>query len=96
MSMSEIYIDCEKHRQASQALKRLANDLGDSRASLSSAAGFVGDAWQGAAADAFLENNEWAAKDMGRLRLDLEELAADIDAAVTVFEEAERKLKGAD
>ena len=89
--MSEIYFDCEKHRQASQTLKRLANDFGASRSSLSSAVGFVGDAWQGAAADAFIEANEWTAKDIERLRLDLEELAKDIDEAVNTFEEAERR-----
>ena len=94
MTMGEIYIDCEKYRQASRTLRRLADDLGNSRASLSAIVGFVGDVWQGAAADAFLEANEWTAKDIERLRLDLEELAADINTAVTAFEEAERRSKG--
>ena len=94
MTMSEIYIDCEKHRQASQTLKRLAKDLGGSRAGITAAAGFVGDVWQGAAAGAFIETNEWVAKDIERLRLDLEELAADIDKAVITFEEAGRRVRG--
>jgi WXG100 family type VII secretion target len=92
--MSEIYIDCEKHKRVSSTLRRLADDLGSSRTNLSAAAGFVGDAWQGAASDAFLEANEWTAKDIDRLRLEMEDLADDIDAAVAAFEETERRLKG--
>lgn len=92
--MDEIYIDCEKHKQVSRTLRRLANDLSSSRTNLLSIAGFVGDAWQGAASDAFLEADEWAAKDMERLRLEIEELADDIDRTVAAYEEAERRLKG--
>ena len=90
--MSEIFIDSEKHRQASHKLKRLANDLSNTRTSLSSVASFVGDAWQGDASDTFHESSEWPAKDIDRLRLDIEELAADIDATITAFEEAERRI----
>ncbi len=92
--MAEIYIDCEKHKQASYALRRLASDLCATRDGLASVLGFVGDAWQGGASDAFLDANEWTTKEMERLRLELEDLANDIDARVAAFEEAERRAKG--
>ena len=92
--MSEIYIDKEKHKKASLTLKRLSSDLSNAHANLINVVGMVGDAWQGEASDTFLETSEWPAKDMERLRLDLEELAADIDATVAAFEEAERRIIG--
>ena len=92
--MSEIFIDCEKHRNASQTLKLLANDLINTRTDLFHIAGMIGDAWKGEASDTFLESSEWPAKDIDHLRLDLEELAADIDTTEAAFEEAERRIKG--
>ncbi|MCL2461982.1 MAG: WXG100 family type VII secretion target [Defluviitaleaceae bacterium] len=92
--MSDIMIICEKYRNAAAALRRSANDLGGARAGLSAAMGFAGDSWQGEASDAFLDANEWTAKGMERLRISLEDLAAEIDKAAAALEEAELKLRG--
>jgi WXG100 family type VII secretion target len=93
MIMDEIYIDCEKYRQLARKLRKLSGDLDDARSNLSSVSGFVGDVWQGAAAGAFLESGDPAGRDIERLRMETEDLAADADAAATAFEEAERRLK---
>jgi len=84
--MSDIYIDREKYRSAAAALRQMAADLDDSRRSMAANMGFVGDAWQGAASDAFLESNEWTLKDIERLRFDMENFASDLDAAAAAFE----------
>ncbi|MDR2355900.1 MAG: WXG100 family type VII secretion target [Clostridiales Family XIII bacterium] len=93
--MAEIYIDCERYRNAARLLRELSGETEAARTRLISAAGFVGDAWQGASAGAFLETNEWTAKDLERLRVETEDLASDIDAAAAAFEETEHRLKGA-
>lgn len=92
--MNDIYLKIEKYRYAAAELRRMADDLGDSRLSMTGLMGFIGDAWQGTAADVFLESSEWTVKDIERLRFDLEDLAANIDTEITVLEEASLNAKG--
>ena len=88
--MEENYVSIEKYRAAANKLHNLAAELGSLREDIETALGFVGDVWQGEAADAFMEAKGWTAKDIERLRFDMEDLAADIEAKVAAFEESMR------
>jgi len=79
--------EMEKIFHAIAMLRKLSGDIRSARSSLSAILGQVGDAWQGAASDAFLETNEWTVKDMECLRFEMEDLAGQIEAALTMFEE---------
>ena len=83
-----MYIDAEKYRSMAVRLRQLAADLGTVRVNMSAIMGFVGDAWQSGASDAFLETSDWTAKDIERLRAEMEDLAADLDAKAEIFEES--------
>ena len=80
--MSENLVNIEKCRAAANKLHSLAAELGNLRENTGNLLGFVGDVWQGEAADAFLEAKGWTAKDIERLRFDMEDLAADIEAKI--------------
>ncbi|MDR1299496.1 MAG: WXG100 family type VII secretion target [Oscillospiraceae bacterium] len=84
--MDVTYIDTEAYGQLALKLRGLSEDLGAARSAAASAAGFVGDTWQGDASDAFLESNAWTAKGIDRLRTEMEDLAADIAAAAVAYE----------
>jgi len=92
--MSDIYMDIEKYRSTVAALRRISANLGDNRANMTYLMGFVGDVWQGAASDAFLEANEWTVKDIERLRFDIEDLATNIETTIAILEEALLSMKG--
>jgi WXG100 family type VII secretion target len=88
-----IYMDTEMYRRAADTLRKLAQDMGDTRVRMTNLMGFVGETWQGPASDAFLEVNEWTLKDMERMRIRLEDTALEILNAASVFETAERDIK---
>ena len=88
--MSESFINIEKYRATANRLHNLAAELGNLRESKGNLLGFVGDVWQGEAADTFLEAKSWTTKDIERLRFDMEDLAADIEAKIAAFEESTR------
>ena len=90
--MGKKFIDIEKYRMTATKLHNLATELGGLRADIDSALGFVGDAWQGEASDAFMEAKGWTVKDIERLRFDMEDLAADIEAKVAAFEASMRGM----
>ena len=73
------YINIEKYRSISARLRQLEAELDSARTTMSSIMGFVADAWQSNAGDAFLETSDWTAKDIERLRFEMEELAAELD-----------------
>lgn len=86
--MSDILIDYEKQRVAIARLRKLSEELSAAQASLTAIWGQVGGAWQGIASDAFLETGEWTAKDLQRLRFEMEDLARDIETALSRLDEA--------
>jgi len=92
--MSDIYMDIEQYRHAVAKLRQMLVDLDDSHIRMTSLMGFVGDAWQSAASDAFLEVNEWTVKDIEQLRFNIESLASDIEVAAMAFEDAGLIAKG--
>ena len=84
--MNENYVEAEVCRRAIETLHKLAADIGPIRTSLMSVLGAIGDVWQGAAADAFLETSEWTVKDMDKMRTEIENLAKEIAATLLLIE----------
>jgi len=80
--MNDVYLDIEKYRRIAADLRQMAADISINRSSMTALMGFVGDAWQGTAADAFIEASEWSLKEIDRLRFDIEELASIIETAI--------------
>jgi len=84
--MRDIFVDIENYRHAAAVLRRMSANLDDNRSNMAAIMGFVGDVWQGTASDAFIESNEWIVKDIDRLRLDIEDLAANLESAAAALE----------
>ena len=79
--MNNPIAEIENLRQSASNLRRMSIEISEGRTGLTSIMGQIGDVWQGTAADAFLESNEWVVKDMDKLRFRLDDLAAAMDRA---------------
>lgn len=85
MNEEQLLRSIEAYRAAAHKLRQLSGGLPVIRSGFTGALSALADTWQGPAADAYFEANDWLLKDLEALRLEMESLARDIEAEIAAF-----------
>ena len=85
--MKEIFIDVHVCRREAERLRKTADDMHNIRSRLTALAGMTAEAWQGVAANALLDSQEYTLKEFAMLITLVEEAAENIDRVVTAYEQ---------
>ena len=87
--MAEIFIDTYTCRIEAERLRRTAEEVQSIKSRLISLAGATAEAWQGSAANALADTQEYTLREFTHFISLIEEVADNIDSVVTAYEQAD-------